>query len=154
MLTAFGGNNRHGTPYHEDIKWLREGRHCRTGVYEKATGISRWLLGFRARRELLLTPQFFTNKPLDLLFRPGVRAEMFNRFKLGRTLDEVHAYGCDPLLSELALARCAQERLEQRFHHLDTTSFSLSGNYVPASDKQAIRITHGYSTDHRPDLKQ
>jgi len=79
---------------------------------------------------------------------------MFNRFKLGRTLDEVHAYGCDPLLSELALARCAQERLEQRFHHLDTTSFSLSGNYVPASDKQAIRITHGYSTDHRPDLKQ
>jgi hypothetical protein len=51
-------------------------------------------LGF-ANRPLSLTPQFFTNKPLDLLFRPGVRAEMFNRFKLGRTLDEVHAYGCD-----------------------------------------------------------
>src|SRR6266436_9639495 len=74
-------------------------------------------LGF-AHRPLSLTPQFFTNKPLDLLFRPGVRAEMFNRFKLGRTLDEVHAYGCDLLLSELALAGCAQERLEQRFHHL------------------------------------
>ena len=38
-------------------------------------------LGF-ANRPLSLTPQFFTNKPLDLLFRPGVRAEMFNRFKL------------------------------------------------------------------------
>jgi len=36
-------------------------------------------LGF-ANRPLSLTPQFFTNKPLDLLFRPGVRAEMFNRF--------------------------------------------------------------------------
>src|SRR2546421_12697389 len=84
-------------------------------------------LGF-ANRPLSLTPQFFTNKPLDLLFRPGVRAEMFNRFKLGRTLDEVHAYGCDPLLSELALAVCAQEGIEQRFHHLDTTSFSLSGD--------------------------
>jgi transposase len=110
-------------------------------------------LGF-ANRPLSLTPQFFTNKPLDLLFRPGVRAEMFNRFKLGRTLDEVHAYGCDLLLSELALAGCAQERIEQRFHHLDTTSFSLSGNYVSESDKQAIAITHGYSKDHRPDLKQ
>src|SRR5262245_56271980 len=83
-------------------------------------------LGF-ANRPLSLTPQFFTNKPLDLLFRPGVRAEMFNRFKLGRTLAEVHAYGCDLLFSELALAGCAQERIEQRFHHLDTTSFSLSG---------------------------
>ena len=110
-------------------------------------------LGF-ANRPLSLTPQFFTNKPLDLLFRPGVRAEMFNRFKLGRTLDEVHAYGCDLLFSELALASCAQERIEQRLHHLDTTSFSLSGNYVSESDKQAIAITHGYSKDHRPDLKQ
>ena len=110
-------------------------------------------LGF-ANRPLSLTPQFFTNKPLDLLFRPGVRAEMFNRFKLGRTLDEVHAYGCDLLFSEVALAVCAQESIEQRFHHLDTTSFSLSGDYVPERDERAIHITHGYSKDHRPDLKQ
>jgi transposase len=83
-------------------------------------------LGF-ANRPLSLTPQFFANKPLDLLFREGVRAEMWNRFKLGRTLDEVHAYGCDLLFSELALAVCVQEGIDQRFHHLDTTSFSLRG---------------------------
>ena len=35
-------------------------------------------LGF-ANRPLSLTPQFFANKPLDLLFREGIRAEMFNR---------------------------------------------------------------------------
>src|SRR4029453_12779438 len=58
-------------------------------------------LGF-AHRPLSLTPQFFANKPLDLLFREGLKAELFNRFKLGRTLDDVHAYGCDLLLSELA----------------------------------------------------
>jgi transposase len=110
-------------------------------------------LGF-ANRPMSLTPQFFANKPLDLLFREGVRAEMFNRFKLGRTLDEVHAYGCDLLFSELALAVCVQEGIKQRFHHLDTTSFSLSGDYVPERDEQAITITHGYSKDHRPDLKQ
>ena len=110
-------------------------------------------LGF-ANRPLSLTPQFFAGKPLDLLFRPGVEADMFNRFKLGRTLDEVNTYGCDLLLSEIALAVCQQEAIDQRFNHLDTTSFSLTGDYVPESDQQAIAITHGYSKDHRPDLKQ
>src|SRR5437660_12085013 len=94
-------------------------------------------LGF-ANRQLSLTPQFFANKPLDLLFRPGVRADMFNRFKLGRSLDEVSSYGCDLLLSELALAVCVQEGIEQRFNHLDTTSFSLTGADIPDSDEHAI----------------
>ena len=110
-------------------------------------------LGF-ANRPLSLSPQFFANKPLDLLFRPDVTAEMFNRFKLGRTLDEVNTYGSDLLLSEIALVVCQQEAIDQRFNHLDTTSFSLTGDYVPESDQQAITITHGYSKDHRPDLKQ
>ena len=110
-------------------------------------------LGF-ANRPLSLTPQFFANKPLDLLLRGGVHAEMFNRFKLGRTLDEVSAYGCDLLFSELAVAVCTQEGIDLRFNHLDTTSFALSGDYVPDSDEHTITITHGYSKDHRPDLKQ
>src|SRR3989442_509694 len=79
---------------------------------------------------------------------------MFNRFKLGRTLDEVDTYGCDLFLSEIALAVCQHEAIDQRFNHLDTTSFALSGAYIPESDEQAIAITHGYSKDHRPDLKQ
>src|SRR5919109_5440569 len=110
-------------------------------------------LGF-ANRPLSLTPQFFANKPLDLLFRHGIDAEMFNRFKLGRTLDDASAYGCDLLFQELALAICAQEGIDLRFNHLDTTSFSLTGAYVPESDEHTMRITHGYSKDHRPDLKQ
>jgi transposase len=109
-------------------------------------------LGF-ANRPLSLTPQFFANKPLDLLFREGVCAERFNRFTLGRTLDEVYAYGGDLLLSELALAVCAHEGIDLRFNHLDTTSFALTGAYVPDSDEQAMTMTHGYSKDHRPDLK-
>ena len=77
-------------------------------------------LGF-SDRPLTLTPQFFANKPLDLLFREGVSAEMFNRFKLGRTLDETHAYGCDLLFSELALGRLFPGRhryaLQPSRHH-------------------------------------
>jgi transposase len=49
---------------------------------------------------------------------------------------------------------CAREGIDLRFNHLDTTSFSLSGEYIPESAEQAITITHGYSRDHRPDLKQ
>jgi len=120
---------------------------------EAVAGMMRNGLGF-AHRPLSLTPQFFPNKPLDLLWRPGGRAEMGNRFPLGRTLDAVHAYGCDRLLSALALAGCAQERLAQRVHPRDTTSFALSGHAVPERATHAMRLTHGYAQDYRPDVKQ
>jgi transposase len=110
-------------------------------------------LGF-SDRPLSLTPQFFENKPVELLFRKGVLAEHFNRFKLGRSLDKIFSYGCDVLFSEIALAVCQQEGIDLRFNCLDTTSFSLTGEYVPETDEQAISITHSYSKDHRPDLKQ
>jgi transposase len=109
-------------------------------------------LGF-ATRPLSLTPQFCASTPLELLFREGIAAEMFNRCKRGRTLDEAHAYGCDLLCPELALALWAQESIARRVHHLDTTSVSLSGEYVPERDEQALTITRGDSRDHRPDLK-
>src|SRR5205823_6399840 len=51
-------------------------------------------------------------------------------------------------------AICAHEGIDLRFNHLDTTSFALTGEYIPDSDAHAIHITHGYSKDHRPDLKQ
>ena len=49
-------------------------------------------LGF-SDRPMSLTPQFFANKPVGLLFRDGVSAEHFNRFKLGRSLDKTFSYG-------------------------------------------------------------
>ena len=76
-------------------------------------------VGF-ANRPLSLSPQFFANKPLDLLFRPDVTAEMFNRFTLGRTLEEVNTSGSDLLLSEIALVVCQHEAIDQRLNHLDT----------------------------------
>src|SRR5467141_1571385 len=110
-------------------------------------------LGF-SDRPMSLPPQFFANKPVGLLLRDGVSAEHFNRFKLGRSLDKAFSYGCDTLLSEVALAVCQQAGIALTFTCLDTTSFSLTGAYVPETDTQAIAITYGYSKDHRPDLKQ
>lgn len=110
-------------------------------------------LGF-SNRPMSLTPQFFENKPMALLFRDGVSADSFNRFKLGRSLDKAFSYGCDMLFSEIALSVCQQEGIDLRFNNLDTTSFSLTGEYIPDSDEHAIAVTYGYSKDHRPDLKQ
>ena len=110
-------------------------------------------LGF-SNRPMSLTPQFFSNKPLEVLFREDVSAEHFNRFKLGRSLDKVFFYGCDLLFSEIALSVCQQEGIDLRFNCLDTSSFSLTGEYIPQTDEQSILITCGYSKDHRPDLKQ
>ena len=110
-------------------------------------------LGF-SNRPISLTPQFFKNKPVELLFREGVLAEHFNRFKLGRSLDKIYSYGCDLLFSEIAFSACQQEEINLRFNCLDTTSFSLTGEYIPEIDEEAILVTHGYSKDHRPDLKQ
>jgi len=110
-------------------------------------------LGF-TQLPMSLTPKFFENKPLDILFRDGIEASYFNRFKLGRALDDVHGYGIEALFSKIALNVCEQEGVNMDYSHLDTSSFSLTGEYIPDTDENAIRITHGYSKDHRPDLKQ
>jgi transposase len=86
--------------------------------------------------------------------REGSDAERCNRFQRGRTRDEASTYGGDRFFQERALAVCAQDGLDRRFKHLDTTSFSRRGAYGPDSDEHAMTMTHGYATDHRPDLKQ
>lgn len=62
-------------------------------------------LGF-ANRPLSLSPQFFTNLPLEHLFRECVKAENFNRHKLGRTLDQYFDFGCESLFSLVSQQAC------------------------------------------------
>jgi len=52
------------------------------------------------------------------------------------------------------MAVCAHEGIDQRFTHLDTTRFSLTGDSVPDSDEHAMAITHGSANDHRADVQQ
>jgi len=45
--------------------------------------------------------------------------------------------------------------IEHKFVHLDSSSFHLHGEYdVAVLGEEMVSITHGYSRDHRPDLKQ
>lgn len=110
-------------------------------------------LGF-VSRPLSLTPQFFETKALDVLFGREIQPDKLNRHRLGRVLDDIHGYGCELLYSEIALHICEQIELQQKFTSLDTTSFSVSGEYDVDSDEKTINVSRGYSKDHRPDLKQ
>jgi transposase len=110
-------------------------------------------LGFTNRR-LYLTPQFFASKPVELLTDLDLCAEDFTNYTLGHALDDISAYGASTLFAEVAFSTAIENDLLGATHHLDTTSLSVHGDYEIEDDPQIIEITHGYSKDHRPDLKQ
>ena len=109
-------------------------------------------LGF-VGRALYLSPEFFHNKPLDLLIGEGVCAEDFNDDSLGRALDKLYEAGLTEGFAKLASKALRVHGIEHQFVHLDSTSFSLHGNYE-GDEPQCIKVTQGYSKDQHPELKQ
>ena len=107
-------------------------------------------LGF-VSRPLYLTPEFFKNKPLDLLLRPGLLPEHLNDDALGRTLDAFYDHGVTELFAPLAASALDLLGLPGDALHLDTTSFSFHGQYnldeasQDPDDRHPIHITYGYS---------
>ena len=110
-------------------------------------------LGFTNHR-LYLTPQFFANKPVEKLLGDGIQASMLTAHTLGQTLDEISAYGTSKLFATIAYAIAEEQGLLSNRNHIDTTSMSVHGAYEKDSGVESIKLTHGYSKDHRPDLKQ
>jgi transposase len=112
-------------------------------------------LGF-SNRQLYLVPQFFANKPIEQLIGPGIQAEDLNDDRLGRALDWLTAHDLTALFAGVVRQARKAFGFEMKTIHVDTTSFSVSGDYEYdlEPDSQLIRITYGYSRDHREDLKQ
>ena len=111
-------------------------------------------LGF-VSRPLYLTPEFFSNKPMDLLIGPHRSASDFTDDCLGRALDTLYEQGVTELFATVASKALSTYDIDHRFVHLDSTTFSFQGSYdTETDDEHAIQITHGYSRDQRPDLKQ
>ena len=111
-------------------------------------------LGF-VGRPLYLTPEFFSNKPVNLLIHPQLQASDFNDDSLGRALDTLYEKGVTEVFATVASKALTAYGVEHRFVHLDSTTFSLHGAYeADSDDENAIQVTHGYSRDYRPDLKQ
>jgi transposase len=120
-------------------------------------------LGFVNTR-LYMFSKFFENKPLARLLGEGVLAEHLNDDAMGRCLDSIYEYGCTKFYAEIASSIAIEQNLLGKSAHHDTTTISVEGEYESddtltsqngvSNIKQPPKITHGYSKDHRHDLKQ
>lgn len=116
-------------------------------------------LGF-VSAPLYLFEQFFVGKATAHLLGEDVQAEYLNDDRLGRGLDQLYQAGVSDLFVGLALQARQRFGVDCRSAHLDSTSFAVEGEYALPSEALVadapvpIRVTHGYSRDHRPDLKQ
>jgi transposase len=111
-------------------------------------------LGFSGRA-LYLMPDYLRNKPVDLLIRSDLVADDFNDDTLGRSLDDLYTCGVTEIFARVASRALKVYGIKHQFVHLDSSSFHLHGQYdVEAPDEGMVSITHGYSRDHRSDLKQ
>ena len=121
-------------------------------------------LGF-VSRPLYLFPQFFEDKATEHLLGEGIESNHLNDDKIGRVMDKLFFKGLSHLFLLIALAVVKKYKIQTDFSHLDSSSFSLHGEYLMVGiidnpeesnpkSPVPIQITHGYSRDHRPDLKQ
>ncbi|CDN12304.1 hypothetical protein RintRC_4785 [Richelia intracellularis] len=108
---------------------------------------------------LYLFEKFFVGKVTEHLLGEGISAEHLKFDRLGRVLDKRYGAGLTQVFVTLALAAASKFGVKKDSFHLDSSSFHVHGEYpVTGSDASgkatAIKITYGYSRDHRPDLKQ
>jgi transposase len=131
-------------------------RNVSVGVAVKAMILNG--LGF-ANRQLYLIPQFFENKPLDRLLGEGIESSHLNDKVLGRALDTLYEKGVTALFGIIAAEGLKRLGITSEYLHLDSTAFHVDGAYTQTvaqdtAEPSIIKITQGYSKDHRPDLNQ
>lgn len=108
-------------------------------------------LGFTSK-PLYLEAEFFKNRPLERLLGREVDIKEISDDRLGRCLDRCFEANCNQLFASVSTKATDRFGVEKRFRHLDTSSFTVHGEY---EDEEGIGlIQYGHSKDHRPDLKQ
>ena len=132
-------------------------------------------LGF-VSKPLYMFPKYFETIACEHLIGAGVKPEYLNDDKLGRVMDKLFIKGLDTIFFIIALKAAKKFGVSLSTSHLDSSSMHLHGEYntslpevifessAPVNSQEAeelvikspkeITITHGYSRDHRPDLKQ
>jgi transposase len=125
-----------------------------TGVVIKAMLLNG--LGF-VSAPLYLFEEFFQGKAIEQLLGTGIKPEQLNDDRLGKALDELYATGLSDLFLSISLQAAQRFAVKIETAHLDSTSFHVDGEYEDTAENpepEAVKITYGYSRDHRPDLKQ
>ena len=110
---------------------------------------------------LYLFSRFFEGKAIEHLIGPGAKAEYFNDDSRVRVLDQLYRKGLNEIFISVVLEAVKTYQLEMDTVHLDSSSFSVQGDYKTVTEEseeslepKVVKITYGYSRDHRPDLKQ
>ena len=99
--------------------------------------------------------EFFQRQDTELLLGRDIAPERFTDDTLGRALDRIHRAGTMKLFTEISLKACKLFGVNTGQGHFDTTSVNVWGDYDNSTPGgTAPHITHGYSKDKRPDLKQ
>ena len=107
------------------------------------------------RSPLYRLEEFFSQQDTELLLGKAVPPQALNDDTVGRVLDRLYDFGTMRLFTACAVRAARRFGLECRYVHFDTTSRSVWGDYQFAEAQNLpFRVTHGYSKDKRPDLKQ
>lgn len=112
-------------------------------------------LGF-ANRTLYLTPDFFADKPVDVLLGEDIEAEDLNSHSLGTALDALYYGGISEIFHTVSLQAIRIYGIEIKSRHLDGTSFMVHGDsYKEGGEKIGqIELKRGYNKQKRHDLLQ
>lgn len=108
------------------------------------------------RHPLYRIDSFYKNKDNELLLGKPIAHEKLTDDNFGRLLDQLYKGNTTHIYSAIAMNALRAFEVPSHHVHYDTTSMSVFGQYNsddPESPK-TIKITKGYSKDHRPDLNQ
>ena len=108
-------------------------------------------LGYSCQR-MYLSPRYFSGVAVENLFGRDLSPGWMNARVLGRTLDAIFKFGATSFLANLCMRVVSNHKLLKKFVYMDTTSLSVTGRKYKNNGN--FRLTHGYSKDHRGDLKQ
>jgi transposase len=108
------------------------------------------------RHPLYRIDSFYRNKDIQLLLGRSIGIEKLTDDNFGRALDHLYDANTSRIYTAIAMNALRTFDVPAEHVHYDTTSVSVFGHYNSDAPEHppTIKITKGYSKDHRPDLNQ
>jgi len=79
--------------------------------------------------------------------------QVFNDDRFGRALDKLYLTDRASLMTEIVIKMIKEVKLDLSRFHNDSTTIKAYGK-IPGETRTGLKLAHGNSKEHRPDLKQ
>lgn len=108
------------------------------------------------RHPLYRIDSFYKNKDIELLLGQSIDVEKLTDDNFGRMLEHLYDASTSQLYTAIVINALRTFKVPTQHIHYDTTSMNVFGQYNSDSqdNPRTVKITKGYSKDHRPDLNQ